>query len=298
MMPSINPALIYRLQSLLNSGNKVLIALPENPSQDAIASGLALFLSLTQKGKEVRIVSPSKITIAVASLFAVDKITDQLGQAGKNLVISFPYVEGSIEKVSYNIQNNKFNLVIEPRGEAGLLDKNAVEFSRGGEGSDNFDIIFYIDVANLDSLGKLSQIISKLAVEKPTISFSTQNSQFPVAMKFGLPTNGSIAEIVALVLSRMGLPFDPDIADNLIKGIKEKTNNFSQNSTPDTFEAVAICMRKQQQQHGIPKPVQTARDSGVTMQIPKTQTPPDWLKPKIFRSSDTGWGGQDKGTIL
>lgn len=284
-MPSINPALIYRLQSLLNPAGKVLIVLPENPSQDAIASGLALFLSLTQKGKGVSIVSPSKITVSVGSLFAVDKITSELGEAGKNLVISFPYIEGSIEKVSYNIQNDKFNLVIEPRGEVNVLDKNAVEFSRGGEGSDNFDIIFYIDVTSPDNLGKLSQTVSKLAFEKPTVSFSTQNNQLQTAVRFGSVNSGSISEIVTLVISRMGLPFDADIADNLIKGIKEKTNNFSQNSTPDTFEAVSICMRKQQQPVNMPKQTQTTRDHGMTMQIPKTQAPPDWLKPKIFRSS-------------
>ncbi len=325
MNSSINPSLVYRLQSLINPMKRALIVLPENPSYDAIAASLSLYLSLTQKGKEVIVASPSKITVSIGDLFAVDKISDALGQKGKNLIISFPYVEGSIEKVSYNIQNDKFNLVIEPRGEGTTIDKNRIEFLRGGEGSDNFDMVFYVDVNSTQVLGKLSQTIAQLSDQKPSVCFSTENSELNTTIRFGSSHNGSISEVMALVLLRIGLPFDHDISDNLLKAMKQKTNNFTQNVVPDTFEAAAICMRKQQkpQQEGqqLQRNVQQPSSNGQTIQIPtKNQSqpiqqvnqqqsqkaPPDWLKPKIFRSSDqvnnsSGGGsisGQDKGSLF
>lgn len=297
----------YRLQTLLQEAKNILIFLTKEPDLDSTASCLALYLSLSQKGKQVTVVCPDKMTVEKSDLFAVDKITDELGKGGKNLIISFPYVEGSIEKVSYNIENNRFNLVIEPRGEGNLLTKENVEFARAGEGADNFDLIFTIGVSDIVNLGKFQSTHQKILEGKPTVVISNKS----VNLSFGTlritsANNSSLSEIIALILAKLNMPMDRDIADNLLRGIKEKTSNFSHNVTADSFEAAAICMRKVGDNRNFLGVKPTNTFSQVQpQQFPNHQNdqkkaPPDWLKPKIFRSSNSTsiMDDSNKGTII
>lgn len=306
----------YRIQSLLQEAKNVLILLKKQPDLDLTAASLSLYLSLIQKGKQVTIVCPDRMLVSHSNLFAIDKITDELGKKGKNLVISFPYVEGSIEKVSYNIENNRFNLVIEPRGEGiNTISRDIIEFSRSGEGADSYDIIFAIGISELDDLAKLQTSVQKLINDKPVVSVNNNSavSQFGT-INVNSPSNSSISEILTLLLYKLNLPIDRDIAGNLLTGIKEKTNNFSKDSSADAFEAAAICMRKMsdsvsentnqwvsRQPQGLSKqPVQGQTSAMPRMGIDSKKTPPDWLKPKIYRSSEVHQdkSDSDNGSIL
>lgn len=298
----------YRIQTLLQESKNILILLRKEPDLDLIGASLSFYLSLTQKGKQVTIVCPDKMMVSHSNLFAVDKITDELSKKGKNLVISFPYAEGSIEKVSYNIENNRFNLVIEPRGEGiNLLNKEVIEFSRSGEGADNFDVVLAFGVSNISELGKLQALAQKILSEKPVISINnSSNASTFGTISINSPDSPSVSEITALLLSRLNLPIDRDIAGNLISGIKEKTQNFIKDVTADTFEAAAICMRKTSEKiQETPQPWRQPQSTGVVKisgqgQATIKNAPPDWLKPKIFRSSGFGQNPDDgdDGSVL
>ncbi len=290
-------AYIYRIQGFLQEAKSVLIVLRKEPDLDSVAASLALYLSLSQKGKQVSVICPDKMTVAQSDLFAIDKITDQLGKEGKNLVISFPYIEGSIEKVSYNIENNKFNLVIEPRGEENLFSKDTVEFSRGGGETGNYDLIITIGISSYSDLGKFQNNLQRIVEAKPTITIDNKpaNIQFGTVRLFN-SSNSSVSEIITLLLQKLNLPFDRDIADNLLKGIKEKTRNFVQ-ASPDSFEAAAICMRKTTKSVPFSESEQIEAQPKVISEQKKA--PPDWLKPKIFRSSSSNTSDDhNSGTIL
>lgn len=305
----------YRIQSFLQEAKNVLILLRREPDLDSTAGALSLYLSLIQRGKQVTIVCPDKMTVSLSNLFAVDKVTDELGRRGKNLVISFPYVEGSIEKVSYNIENNRFNLVIEPRGEGtNLLNKDNVEFSASGEGADNFDLIFTIGVSNSNDLGKLQSVSQKLLAEKTVIAIDNKPQSSPFGtISLNNPGSATLSEVITLLLTRLNLPIDRDIAGNLLAGIKEKTDNFTKGTVADTFEAVAICMRKtvsttydktqqwvpHQSTQFTPQPQKSTNAARMGPSNVK-KAPPDWLKPKIFRSSEQNLNpdDSDNGTIL
>lgn len=282
------------MQNFLQGAKNILIVVRKAPDLDTIAASLALYLSLSQKGKQVKVICPDKMTVAESSLFAVDKISDEL-ISGKNLTISFPYVEGSIEKVSYNIDNNKFNLVIEPRDNGSLFNPETVEFSKSGDL--NFDLIISIGVANLSDLGKFQNDLVKLFEQQSSIVISDKNGNFqPGTIKIISPQSMSISEIVTLILSKINFPFEQEIADNLLKGIKERTKNFSQ-AGADSFEAAAICLRKMN------RPVQTTQEqqfSPARNIQDQRKAPPDWLKPKIFRSGASSDSSDDRnsGTIL
>ena len=94
--------------------------------------------------------SPSKMRVEHSRLVGIDKISEKIGN--RNLIISFDYKEDSIEKVSYNVEGEKFNLVIQPRSGYPPLDKSSVDFSY--EGIDA-DVIFVIGAQKLEDLGAI-----------------------------------------------------------------------------------------------------------------------------------------------
>ncbi len=94
---------LARLNEILQKAVSGAIVLPSNPSIDATAAATALYLGLNKIGKNASLACSNKIN---HNLIAADKIQNQLATSGDNLVISFPYSEGAIDKVDYNIQAN------------------------------------------------------------------------------------------------------------------------------------------------------------------------------------------------
>lgn len=282
----------FKLQTLIQQAKSILILLRKQPSVDVVSASLSLYLSLIQKGKQVTVVCPDKMTVSFADLFAVDKIKDELAGGAGKLVISFPYVEGSIEKVSYNIENNKFNLVIEPRNKADLPAKEAIEFSSAGDLGE-FDLIFTIGINDLSFLGKFQENYQTLINNKTIININNGLVNLPSASGFNItnPAAVSLSEIITLLLYKSNLPIDRDIAGNLLKGIKEKTANF-QKAGADSFEAASICLRK------VPGQPAQFQSNSVEPATEAKKAPPDWLKPKIYRSSTSATIDNNKGTIL
>ena len=143
---------VSQIQSTLATAQNIFIALPQNPTFDKVAASLGLYLSLTKANKTVDIASPTKMIVELSSLVGVGKVKNFF-QGGKDgLIISFDYLEEAIEKVSYNIENGKFNLVIKPKPGHPPLDSEKVQYSYSGGKA---DLIFTVGVNSLESLGKL-----------------------------------------------------------------------------------------------------------------------------------------------
>ena len=329
-MSNINSEQVNQGRSLLEDAKSILIALSANPSVDTVASGLALYLSLSAAGKSVSISCPTPMTVAYNNLIGVDKIsTSLIGRNGRNLVISFPYQEGSIEKVSYNIENNTFNLVIEPRENFPSVTEDVMRYSYSGG---SIDAIVTLGASQIDNLESLYSSNQGLFQEKPVINIDYQNQN----TKFGkiniVDTSSScVSEIIISLLSGFGLNLEADIATNLLAGIVDETSNFSSPSTnAATFEAAAICLKNDARKtisniktstelpitkkpfspppfSSKPSAVPFGKMTKPPFEKPKIQpqqqgqkqqlqtpsireskhpeTPPDWLKPKIYKGS-------------
>lgn len=233
-----------QLSSKLGSAQSVLVILPRSPNYDQVAAGLALFLSLGKSKKQVSIVSPQEMTVEFSSLVGVDRIKTK--PEGRNLVVSFDYVEDAVEKVSYNIEGGKFNLTVQPKNGFPPLSVENVQYSYSG---DQADLIFTINGGE---------------TEKENV--------------VPLTTNGaaSISDKIANLISQLNLPIDADIATNLLLGIENATRGFSSPTTnADTFEATAFCLRAGGRRKSMPSPAKPA---------PKTPSP-DWLEPKIYKGN-------------
>lgn len=329
-------------RNLLENAKSVLIAVHANPTVDSIAASLSLYLALSSVGKQATVICPTSMTVEFNQLVGVDKVVGSVsGGSGRNLIISFPYQEGSIEKVSYNIENDTFNLVIEPREGYPQVTPENIRYSNGGGTT---DLVITINSPRLTDLGRTYQDNQNLFRDKPLINidYASHNARYG---KVNLvdPSVSCTSELVVSLLSQLGFTIDADTASNLLTGISAGSANFSSETTSaSTFEAAAICLKSgarksiqmaapiqygsdafapmgQQQPVSIPFPnppkasfprpqagsfsnsniqsqpimgkPQTGKQktASPTHQPPREsthpETPPDWLKPKIYKGS-------------
>lgn len=288
----LNQEDFHQLRSLLDSSQRILILTGKESNLDDLGAGLALYLACLRLGKTVSVVCPNQPTVNLSRLVGIDKVQSDLG--GQNLVISFPYLEGSIEKVSYNIEGDKFNLVIQPRPGVPPFSSQAVQFLQGGADA---DLIFVLGVPDLKDLGPFYEK-EKGLYEKAPLVVIDRHSENKHYGKVNLVSSSasSLSEIVGIVLVRLGIDLDSDTAHNLLLGIDSATQNFSSPvTTADAFEVAANCLKagaKRQisvlatsERKTEVKPRAKIPLQFPTKDIDQEEAPSDWLTPKIFKGS-------------
>ncbi len=172
----------------------------------------------------------------------VDKIQNKVSTGGDNLVVSFPYREGAIDKVDYNIQDNKFNLVISPRDGFPKLDPKEVEYTYTGG---KIEFIITIDNPNLNSLGDIYSKNQREFDGKNIINIDRHliNNNYGT-INMVVKSASSTTELVYKVIKTMNVELDKDMSTNLYAGIVAATNNFSSYSVnADTFQTAAELLR-------------------------------------------------------
>ena len=242
-MINLNGEQVSQAKNLLENSKNILVVIPINPSIDKIAGALSLYLSLSAAGKQVSLVTPTEMTVQFNQLVGVDKISTSFNAtSGKNLIISFPYQEGSIEKVSYNIENDTFNLVIEPREGYSSILPEMMRYSFSGG---NYDAVVTIGCLTLANLGQLYSNNQNLFNEKPLINIdhNSANANFGKTNLVDA-TQSSVSELILGLLDQIGLTIEADMATNLLIGITSETDNFSSPKTSaSTFEAAASLLK-------------------------------------------------------
>lgn len=230
---------LNRIIEILNKGNSGVILIPQNPTVDSVAAATSLYLGLNKAGKNVSLASSNKVDF---DLVAADKFKNIIAAEGDSLMISFPYTDGSIDKVDYNIKGENFNLIITPRPGYPKLNPNQVKFSYTG-GSIDFFII--IDAPTLNSLGEIYTDNQNLFAGKDIINIDRHltNAYFGT-VNFVDKTISSISELILKILQTLKIEIDKDMATNLYAGIATSTNNFTSYSTnANTFENIATLLR-------------------------------------------------------
>lgn len=246
----------------LKNAQSIVVVLPNNPSFEQAAVGLGLFLALQRSGKQVEVVCPSHMLVEFNRLVGVQKVKNALN--GRNLVISFNYVQDAIEKVSYNVDNGKFNLVVVPKVGHEPLDHKSVSYSYSGISPDATLLIGTKDLK--EARGVLT---------------GDDESDRRVISLVGGPDQ-TLATEAALLLSNLGIIPDVDTATNLFNGLVKGTNNFMSASASD-FEVAAALIRAGASAAAV------SQQGGQITQMTNTQSQiqEDWLKqPKIFTSRE------------
>lgn len=291
-----------KIKEAIEKYNNIAIATPKDPSVDemgaALSLYLSLYLSLKNSGKSISIATPNQPLVEVSSLVGIDEVKTFLGAESGDLVVSFPYKEGEIEKVSYTRDDNFLNIVVKA-GEKGLgFSEKDVRFSRGTSAP---ELLFIVGAARVSDLGKLFDP----AALKDTLVVNIDNK--PDNQGFGdivmVSTRfSSVSEAVANLIFSLGLKMDLDIAQNLMLGIATATDNFGDPKTSSlAFEMAGILMR-----NGALRPTPSTPRRKLSMgfeekeekplisealeeeekEIKSQENPPeDWLEPKIYKGS-------------
>lgn len=260
MFPNTNTTL-PKFADIVTKGSNGIIVLPTNPSADAIAGATSLYLGLLKMGKNISLVCSSPIK---SDMGAADKIQQSLSVGGDNLVVSFPYTDGAIDKIDYHIQGEKFNLVITPRQGFPKLNPNQVVYSYSGG---SFDFIITIDAPNLNAVGTLYTENQAQFQGKEIINIDRHlTNAFFGTVNYINKTSSSTCELVYKVLLQLQCEIDKDMATNLYSGIAGATNTFTSYSVnAETFETIAALLKAGATKKAMPQPV---------MKPPQTFQPP------------------------
>jgi hypothetical protein len=262
-----------QIQAALTTAQSALIILPEEPNKDMVAAALSWGLALNKAGKKASVVCSGEMMVEYSDLVGVDKVSQKL--AGKILTIAFD-IEDSTQKVSYNVENNKLKIFIEPKEGFPPISTDKIEYSYGGGQA---DLVFLIGVKDWEQLGKIYQDNQNFFKKAKTINFELNDSHFQAA---------SWSELISLLLANLKLPTDADMATNLLAGMEEATKNFSSpQAGAGTFEAAAFCLRNGGQRSRRKmnlRPMSTE----ISAQKPPEEVKkpsPDWLTPKIYKGN-------------
>ena len=282
--------LFQRLKELIDGNQTIGIVVSANPSFDQMAAGLGLYLAIKQMNKNVSLVCPTDPTVEVSSLVGIDKVQKSFGGVGGDLVVSFPYKDGEIEKVSYNVDGGKLQIVVKAGAQGLSFSQSDVNFQQGGALP---SLVFFIGVADLQQVG----FAPASGVTIVNIDNKTNNTKYGdvihVDSKFT-----SLSEEVAdfLTLLEPQIELDTDTSQNLLSGILSATNDF-QNGQGSylAFEMAGILMKKgavRSSNGAYAKPVATSMPTSNYFPPQPTQTPiaqPTEL-PQIFQPSNQSQG--------
>ena len=296
-LPDLKP-----LKDAFTQSSSFLVVTPASANLDTLAAALSLYLSLKDAGKSVIIANPKPPLNEHSRLVGIDQVTQKLGH--RNLVISFDYVQDAIEKVSYNVEGKKFNLVIQPKEGNPPLDPQSVNYSY--EGSDA-QVIFILGAKSLPELGDL-YLTEKAVFDKAllvNLDNQTANAKF-AAVNILDNQALSLSQLVLELVRELNLKLTPDIANNLFQGLESATQNFQHPQVnADIFETAALLLRSGATRTPSPTAAQTQQNQEFKHVLKQLQpmppqvsqanppassdTPdipsPDWLKPKIYQGS-------------
>lgn len=216
-----------------------LILLSESPSMDAVYASLTLYLGLSKLGKAPIIASSTKVTYPIRD---IDLIRTNTGTAGDNLVISFPYTDGSIDKVDYRIQNNTFNLIVIPRPGFPRVTQEQIAFSYTGGKA---DCIITLDAPSIESLGRIYAEQQATYDQLPLINIDRHenNMQFG-SVNYVIPAVASTSQLVFDVMRGVQIAVDNIMATHILAGIVAATANFTAPTTSaEVFADVTELMK-------------------------------------------------------
>lgn len=216
------------------------IMVGESYGTDEMGAALSIYLTLKSLGKDVSIVATKAPTVEVSSLIGIDQVKERFTSQSGDLVVSFPYREDEIGKVSYTLENGLLNIIVKPK-EGGLsFGEKDVLFKRTG---DTPTVLFTIGVKRLSEVSRVLRIEDLKDTTIVNIDRPGNNEGFGDVVMISQNTS-SVSEQVANMLLSQGFPIDSDISQNLMSGIISATGNFQSPRTSSiAFEMAGLLMR-------------------------------------------------------
>lgn len=236
-----------KLREHVAKNSSIGIIVGARPTIDQMGAALALSLALKAIGKSVTVVSPTDPLVEVASLVGIDTVKKSLSGDGGDLIVSFPYREGEIDKVSYTLdeQSGLLNIVVKATDRGLTFQEKDIAYKR--EGGKLPPLLFFVGVTKLSDL---SSVVSPESLQTSTvvnIDNLPENEGYGSIIAVSIASS-SLSEQVADFLTlydQTSHVIDADIAQNLLSGIIQATNDFQNPKTSSlALEMAGVMMRK------------------------------------------------------
>lgn len=223
----------------LTKAQNILIAVPQDSSFDALASGLALYLSTKKLGKNASIIAKAPTVSDANHLYGVDKIGKS---ASDSFVIVIDDAVNTVDKVTYFLDKTRLKITIHPLGGSKGVSQNQISYENAPIKPD------FVFALGFEALDQLKQEITQEQNIDPEIWIVSVNKSSP-SQKFAQvavssPDAASLSEVTAQLLQELALPLNEDIAYNLYAGISDSTQNFNLSLTkPSTFQIASFLVK-------------------------------------------------------
>ncbi|OGH48180.1 MAG: hypothetical protein A3A51_04105 [Candidatus Levybacteria bacterium RIFCSPLOWO2_01_FULL_39_10] len=241
----------------------------------------------------------------MSNLVGIDKVKSQIESKSGDLVVSFPYQENEIDKVSYTLEGKFLNIIVKPKENQLSFGEKDVIFKKSGETP---AVVVAIGVKRLSELQTFFNVEGLKDTAIVNIDKPGNNEGYGDFVVIG-QNSSSVSEQVADLLLTLSYPIDQDMAQNLMSGIVSATGNFQSPRTSSlAFEIAGVLLRNGARRE-VPRQVRLnqprlqnqprTRDfqggrkdnfQNINQQTSQKQqnrgeAPPDWLAPKIYKGS-------------
>lgn len=230
---------IAQIKTILSQSKNPLILLSENPSCDAVASGLALYSIFQKIGKNAAISSFNFCPVPqVSFLKNIDLIFKNVKNPNE-LIVSIDISGAKIGNVEHKINNGKIEITIAQ--EEGSIKTEDIKFISGKY---KYDAIFALDAETPEKFGDILAQNAEFFYKTPIVNIDhkPENARFG-QINFTDITKTSVAEIVFQIFKDEMHLFDEEIATQILTGIISKTKGFrTEKITPQLLETASALM--------------------------------------------------------
>jgi hypothetical protein len=263
----------YQIKELFEKSQNVLVVLGNNVDNDLACLAASLVEVFSSYKKQATLISTTELPLAARPLVKPEAIRSKLDP--ESLIISFDWTKNQLEKVSYSVEGNRFDLIISSNGKR--LNPSDISYSYRGQ---KFNLIVTVGVKNLEEL-RSHGIEVELFNSVPSLNFdkNRENTQF-AKINLISPSTDGVAYLATNVFKAAKIVLPTKAAEILLVGVREATKNFTNVADPSTFEAAAYLKRCM-----IPGMVNFTIEKEQKAKEEEQETPENWLSPKIFRSS-------------
>ncbi|MFA6183933.1 MAG: DHH family phosphoesterase [Parcubacteria group bacterium] len=221
--------IIDQLKESITSAKKILILLPENPTNDATSSGIALYLFLKEKNIEsdIAVSDPLQNINKLNFLPKPENIYNNVLSA-RDFILSFNTKYNKITNVKTKEFPNETRIYITP--ENGTIDPRDFSFIPA---EFKYDLLICVNSPDKESFGKIFEDNSDIFYEVPIINIDNHstNDNFGQINFINIKAS-SVAEIIFDIFSELDKSLiKNDIAKCLLTGIISSTKSFQNSKT-------------------------------------------------------------------
>ena len=224
-------------KNLINKSDNILIVFKKNYTIDAVASALALYLTLKKSNKNTSIASYNFTPHEEIKFFPnIKEISDNIKNLRK-FIINLNLKNSGVEEFSYDVNDEQLKIFITPKG--GFFEEKDLTT---GSSDFIFDLIITADTSDLESLGGIYENNRELFYSVPIINFchSPKNENFGQINLVDIKALSTTQVIYNFIKNNFNKNLDEKIATLILAGLMSKTRAFkTSNVTPDVLQIVS-----------------------------------------------------------